>query len=130
MGLDVSHGAFNGAYSAFNRLRQAVAKAVGGSYPPHSNDSFDPGQWYWEPDDIPDGMERGIELFLSHSDSGGFLCDWEAYAVGTALNSIVDRVDGDGGGHISAAGGLSECVKRFANGCLTASRAGERLEFS
>lgn len=36
MGLDVSHDAFHGAYSAFNRLRQAVAWAAGGSFPPHT----------------------------------------------------------------------------------------------
>lgn len=35
MGLDISHDAFHGAYSAFNSLRQEVAHAVGGSYGPH-----------------------------------------------------------------------------------------------
>ena len=35
MGLDVSHDAFHGAYSAFNRLRQFVCAATGGSFPPH-----------------------------------------------------------------------------------------------
>lgn len=35
MGLDVSHGCFHGAYSAFNSLRQTVAMVCGGSHPPH-----------------------------------------------------------------------------------------------
>ena len=35
MGLDTSHDAFHGAYSAFNSLRQEVAHVVGGSYGPH-----------------------------------------------------------------------------------------------
>lgn len=36
MGLDTSHDAFHGAYSAFNRLRQEVSRARGGSFPPHA----------------------------------------------------------------------------------------------
>ncbi len=35
MGLRCSHDAFHGAYSAFNRFRQFIAAAIGGSHPPH-----------------------------------------------------------------------------------------------
>jgi len=35
MGLDTTHDAFHGAYSAFNRFRQIVCRAIGGSFPPH-----------------------------------------------------------------------------------------------
>jgi len=39
MGLDTSHGAFNGSYMAFDLLRDAICAACGdGSYPPHSQD--------------------------------------------------------------------------------------------
>jgi len=35
MGLDVPHGAFSGAYSAFNNLRRFLLRSIGGSWPPH-----------------------------------------------------------------------------------------------
>ena len=67
MGLDISHDAWHGAYSAFNRFRQKVAQAMGGSYPPHYiydkigyrlyegadpdlpiiNKELDGNTWYW-----------------------------------------------------------------------------------
>ena len=76
MGLDVSHDAFSGAYSSFNRFRQAIAKAMGGSYPPHEKETDDDGKpldrdmWYWG-----SGFSRathpGLYCLLSHSDCDG-----------------------------------------------------------
>ncbi|CAF1833337.1 hypothetical protein NRS6148_02336 [Bacillus subtilis] len=37
MGLYVTHGAFDGAYSSFNNLRRFLLKSIGGSWPPHDN---------------------------------------------------------------------------------------------
>lgn len=37
MGLDVTHGAFSGAYSAFNNLRRFLLRSIGGSWPPHDD---------------------------------------------------------------------------------------------
>ncbi len=88
MGLDCSHNAFSGAYSAFNRLRQFVCAATGGSFPPH---------WMYGPNGEilrdPDGATRyhtqipsdrfqcgegytrdkwpGLFEFLTHSDCDG-----------------------------------------------------------
>jgi hypothetical protein len=90
MGLNCSHGAFDGAYSAFNRLRKYVAAACGGSWPPHGSGSEDADGkfvwtphpnpeycddkvWYYEPEVVPEEVRKGMLLFLGHSDCDGEL---------------------------------------------------------
>jgi hypothetical protein len=46
MGLDCSHDAFHGAYSAFNSFRKFICKAIGGSFPPHEDKTLDGDSWY------------------------------------------------------------------------------------
>lgn len=78
MGLDTTHDCFHGAYSAFNRFRQYIAKGCGGSFPPHDPEFRDddgnkplPGHWYYEPKIVPEEHREGMTLFLGHSDYDG-----------------------------------------------------------
>lgn len=47
MGLNVTHGAFIGAHSAFNNLRRFLLRSIGGSWPLHDNKKFKDGYWYF-----------------------------------------------------------------------------------
>lgn len=126
MGLRCSHDAFHGAYSAFNRLRQAVAEAAGGSYPPHDNPVFSPSKWYIHRDfDSP-----GLVLFLDHSDSDGVFTPNECRLVAEDLEKLLDEVSEKyGGGHIARDGGVRAVLKKFIAGCRAAADAEEDLEF-
>ncbi len=130
MGLNCTHGAFDGAYSAFNRFRQAVAQAAGGSFPPHDDPSLDHGSWFVEGDDYSQETHKGLWLFLNHSDCDGDLSPRECELVAQDLSFLMPFIStGDGGGHLSRMGGYRGAAKRFIDGCNAAVMAGERLEF-
>lgn len=129
MGLDTTHGAFNGAYSAFNRLRQAVAEAAGGSYPPHKDQSLDNTKFYVDGDS---DTHEGVMIFLSHSDCDGGLSPTECQLVADGLSEIVDKIHNDerrDGGHLASVGGAKGACLRFIEGCKEAAKKGETLEF-
>lgn len=130
MGLDCSHDAFHGTYSAFNSFRHMVGKAIGGSYPPHSEPNLDSDSWYGpegsEPEDNP-----GISIFLSHSDCDGSISPEDCALVAEDLEKILPQMDsyGSGGGHIARAGGYGAVCRKFINGCRWAAANNECLEF-
>ncbi len=140
MGLDCSHGAFSGAYSAFGRLRCAAAVAAGGSYPPHHDppelrkhlglNTLDPGRWYI-PAGVTDESHPGLYLFFNHSDCDGMFtpaeCDLVADDLSELLPLIDDTLPSDG--HIERDGGFRAVLQRFIDGCRRASMAGEPLVF-
>lgn len=131
MGLDVSHGAYNGGYISFGRFRHIVAKATGGSFPPHEDRSLDNNLAY-----IGDGYSRethpGLYAFLEHSDCEGEispeLCIKLAYEL-EALLPKIEALDGSAGGHISKKGGFVKVTKDFIAGCRLAHERGEPLIF-
>lgn len=159
MGLDVSHDAFHGAYSAFNRLRQMICRAVGGSFPPHSDKELlakleveTPLHDHWYvPDDITPESSPGLYAFLEHSDCDGDIdpatCDLVANELELLLPKIAEMDDGDqtggtsfareGGrivvshhpGHFARLGGYTGATKKFIEGCRLAASSGEKLEF-
>jgi hypothetical protein len=134
MGLYVSHNAFNGAYSAFNRMRQEVARAMGGSYPPHNEfgilvQGFKTDRWYWGP-----GYSRathpGLWEFFCHSDCDGNISPEMCANVADELEALLPKIRNDlDWGHIERAGGYREAVRSFIAGCRAAAAADEPLEF-
>ena len=128
MGLDCSHDAFHGAYSSFNRLRQSVAAAAGGSFPEHEDPSLDPNMWYvgarYRQSEWP-----GLALFLNHSDCDGDISAAECAAVARELNCLVPGVPVGGVGHLARLGGTRDTLRQFIAGCWLAHARGERLEF-
>lgn len=152
MGLDCTHDAFHGAYSAFRRFRQVVARAVGGSYPDHyiygadgeallvpgsdfrlqRRDDLDPDRWYWG-----DGYSRethpGLYEFFCHDDCCGEinpdLCAKLAYELEALLPEIERAAPAEESGHIAREGGYVEVTRKFIAGCRAAAEAGEPLGF-
>lgn len=115
MGLDCSHDAFHGAYSAFNRFRQAVCYVIGGSYPPHDKTNRflwtpevepDPDAWYWG-HGYSHETHPGLGIFLNHSDCDGEISPEDCLKVAKDLEPLVARLSelGVGDGHIARGGG-------------------------
>ena len=150
MGLDCSHDAFHGAYSAFNALRQVVCAAIGGSYPPHNFPGFKRGVitrddllgtaepldnamiYFCEPGkdvDVPDGLYE----FLTHSDCDGEISPEMCAKVADDLEALLPKIQAMTGtpwsGHIEARGGYVEALRLFIAGCRAAHEAGEPLGF-
>lgn len=132
MGLDCSHDAFHGAYSAFNRFRQAVCEATGGSFPPHENEAIDPNSWYWG-DDYSENTHPGLFVFLAHEDCEGEISPDDCVVVAGELEALLPKLnelDGKyGGGHIASVGGLVDVCKKFIAGCRLAAQHEESLIF-
>ena len=150
MGLACSHDAFRGAYSAFNRLRQCVAAAAGGSYPshyvygPHGVPEEDPKTGLWKRHkDLDDDLvytddaytkasHPGLFEFLAHSDCDGEIAPDMCVKVADDLEALLPKVEALGwqaGGHIAARGGFVEVLRKFIAGCRAAAAANEPLEF-
>jgi len=146
MGLDTTHDAWHGAYSAFSRWRDALARAAGyelvkiadnPGYPAymefaladwgHVEQKNYEGDW----DYVPCGL-RGSDplLFLIfHSDCDGYIepdhCALIADRLAELLPALADLPDG--GGHL---GNVHAKTEQFIKGCRAAAEAGERVEFA
>jgi hypothetical protein len=137
MGLDTTHDAFHGAYTAFNRFRQAICKAMGGSFPPHETEFFTDGErirpdlWHWGPG-YNAQSHPGLNELLLHSDCDGLLSPKVCRLLADELESLLPQISalGDGGGHIADQGGYGGVCRKFINGCRLAAENNEPLEFS
>jgi len=123
MGLDCSHNAFSGGYVTFNRLRQAVADAAGGSYPPHADRSLDNDSFYLDTSAWP-----GLTIFLAHADCEGVLTPNECVQVANDLEKVLPNVS-EKYATVHMPRGVKAAVERFVDGCRTAARLNENLEF-
>jgi len=129
MGLDISHDAFHGAYSAFNRFRKALARAMGGSFPPHDLFEHDDNRWYWGHGYSAE-THPGLTIFFCHSDCDGEMTPEECALVIRDLAPLVEKLPAyGGGGHIESAGGYRAVGEQFLRGCQAAIDANENLEF-
>ncbi len=156
MGLDTTHGAWHGAYSAFHRWRQRIARAAGflqldlmdgfwswrtlGGTP--MDFAYLPCDWdgskadaerYWltAKQELPlkwadQGGDRRLWPLLRHSDCEGWLPPAHCAMIADALEELLPKLDGDGGGHI---GDWREKTQTFIDGCRAAAKAGEALLF-
>jgi hypothetical protein len=149
MGLDTTHGAFHGAYSAFNRFRQVVAKAMGGSWPPHEKPLVcSDGDVIVEPDNerfyVPGKswstfqIERpGLSAFIGSQDCEGIFSPDTCKNMADELEALlpaIERVEKEwvesrSWGHIARDGGFVEVTKRYIEGCRLAHSLNEDLEY-
>jgi len=151
MGLDITHGAWHGAYSAFHRWRCELAKYAG--LPP-----LEYMEYFYDKDSafsllefkFPNGDElamaelrrlkaqlpikwsclkkRPLFTLLTHSDCEGYI-NWKACKpLAEDLKKILDSIpeDVDLGGHI---GNFRKKTQTFIDGCMAAYEAKEKLEF-
>jgi hypothetical protein len=128
MGLDCSHDAFHGAYSAFMRFRTAVAEAAGGGYK-EGKSSFPDGYFEW--DDFDNKKHPGLMAFFSHSDCDGEIPPDTCRLIADDLEALLPKLDamGMGAGHIEARGGYGGVTRKFIAGCRAAAEADEPLGF-
>lgn len=126
MGLDCSHGAFNGAYSRFNRFRTAVVQATGGTWPT----DLQPDSWWWFGDGYTDVTHPGLYAFLVHSDCEGSLSAKECRQIAEEMEALLPKIDtlpqslpGD------RATDYGEMARTFIAGCRDAATKRQKLRF-
>ncbi len=122
MGLDVSHDAFSGAYSAFSRFRHALAQATGGEYGMEL--------WRFGPG-YSNKTHPGLYAFFCHSDCDGEIEPELAGKLADEMEALLPHMDklGSGGGHIDRDGGFGNVTRMFIAGCRRAAEANEPLLF-
>jgi hypothetical protein len=148
MGLDISHDAFHGAYSAFNRFRVAVCYVTGGSFPPHwkldkygehildshgmpiIDEKFDREMWYWGKR-YSKKTHPGLFELLSHSDCDGEISPKLCNKLADEIEALLPALHalGIGSGHIQCAGGYGEVARKFIEGCRRAAAENKPLIF-
>lgn len=127
MGLDTTHDAFSGAYSSFNRFRSIVAKAWGGSFPPHSNKTLD-DRFIYFPDDAVE--TDGLVAFLKSNDCEGEFSPDVCKKMADEMEALLPKIkeiDDGGTGHISVHGGYYAVAKKYIAGCRLAHSRNETL---
>lgn len=151
MGLDTTHDAWHGAYSAFMRWRQEIAKVAG--LPPlmlmegfyKSNDpifdpmwSMDKGSRSENPDPTLAALKQQLpirwdclkpsplHILLYHSDCEGDIPWEDCQPIASALSELLPKIEGEGGGHI---GNYKQKTQQFIDGLLRAAAAKEDLIF-
>jgi len=132
MGLDISHNTFSGSYSAFNRFRQAICKAIGGSFPPHEDKTLNPFLWYWPNlKQYSSQSHPGLTVLLSHSDCNGSISPQTCLQLANELQTLLPELkqQGIGTGHIKRDGRYAAMAKKFIAGCHLAATQNEPIEF-
>ena len=134
MGLDTTHDCWHGAYSAFARWREKIAEVAGfqlseGERPEYwsaemetlygNNPRVLQGEWKEPPRDP-------LLVLLVHSDCDGLIKAEHCAPLADALEALLPKLDGDGGGHI---GLYREKTEQFIAGLREPADLGEDVEF-
>ena len=140
MGLDTSHDCWHGAYSAFTRWRNEIAKAAGYMVLPvdwgdgrlidsvmlewhRITEANLNGDWEATPADP-------LLVLFAHSDCKGEIRPAQAGPLADALEALLPKLaDMPDGGHIGARGGYIEVTRKFIAGLREAAAAGESVDF-
>lgn len=117
MGLDVSHNAWGGAYSRFNRFRHTLAKAAGIKWPDDSSD----GMIYF-PGNYKD-TNPGLYNFFCHSDCDGDIPVSLLPFLADELQALLPKIQ------MSDTEDCYQRAEQFIAGCRSAIEVGEPLEF-
>lgn len=133
MGLNISHDAFSGAYSSFNRFRWFVMKSIGGSWPPHEDESLDRNMFYW-PEGFVEEDHPGLCEFFRHSDCDGDIGVKMCRLVANELEAILPQIEKleqshEAFGHIARDGGYAAVTRKFIDGCRLANKKRQKLRF-
>jgi len=137
MGLDTSYNCWHGAYGAFTRWRHTIAEAAGYRIWPVTygdGTKMDTIMLEWhryrehkellgEWDETP---HDPLIVLFAHSDCEGVIHPAQAIPLADALEAILPKLDGDGGGHI---GNYREKTQKFIDGLRLAAAKGEDVDF-
>jgi len=157
MGLDTSHNAWSGAYSAFHRWRQKIAEVAGlpplelmdGFYGPLSTKNGPPTLYHgmetnrpaWGPDSRPflahiddrlpiswDALKPSpLHELLSHSDCDGEIAAGLCGPIADALEALIPLLPETADG--GHIGDWREKTAKFVAGLRAAAAEGEPLDF-
>ena len=141
MGLDVSHDCWSGAYSAFSRWRNEMARVAGYHVRPVSYDdhgSYETVLIDWG--HLPDGCLDGawpetpadpLMVLIAHQDCEGSIFRDQQIPLAERLEELAPLVIEPEGwnGHVGRNGGFAACALQFAKGLRDAYAADETVEF-
>lgn len=141
MGLDTTHDCWHGAYSAFSRWRNYVAKTAGYviakvtwddvGYPADTVmlewHRYEAKNYYGQWDTLPDDP---LIILIVHSDCEGEIKPQHATILADRLEEILqDMEDEPANGHIAYHGGYRACTEQFIAGLRSAAVANEPVRF-
>lgn len=134
MGLDTSHGCWHGAYSAFFRWRNELAKAAGYAFRKEEFYDVPAIDWSRFPPKCLEGDWTGVEAptdallyLIVHSDCDGVIRPEQAVPLADRLEELLPKMPtGNGGGHI---GDWRAKTQAFIDGLRAAAAAGESVDF-
>jgi hypothetical protein len=115
MGLDTTHGCFNGPYSAFMRFRIHVAEAAGYGvdyyYKPYLTEGDDP-----------------ILILLNHSDCDGIIEAKDCAPLADAMEALLPKLETN---NVAGVRGMTmkATAETFIEGLRLAARLKENVEF-
>lgn len=128
MGLDTTHDAWHGAYSAFSRWRDELVVAAG-----YRSDRSDIAEWNdsltieevagkWKRE-----LDEPLVYLLWHSDCDGVIRPKQAVLIADRLTELLPRLpETDDPGHI---GNWRAKTQRFIDGLRRASAEGKKVKF-
>lgn len=79
-------------YISFNSIRQLIAEAWGGSFPPHRDRDLDEHQFY-VPDGATSGSSPGLFEFLGHSDCNGEISPEKCGLLASELIALAPEIE-------------------------------------
>lgn len=135
MGLDTTHDAWHGAYSAFKRWRDEIAKAAGYAFLKQDYYEVAAIDWGHIPERALMGDWTGLDAprdpllyLIAHSDCEGEIRPEQAAPLADALEALLPKLEGvPGGGHIGPS--FRDKTQKFIDGLRRAVAAGESVEF-
>lgn len=141
MGLDCSHNAWHGAYSAFGEWRKMLWQASGGRLSHQNIAPYGEHYVYW-----PDICERDWEaqnyqgiweeypddpllVLIVHADDEGIIKPDIAVPLAERLEELAPLLPAYGAGHLSPPSHPRERALQFARGLRAAAAEGKSLRF-
>lgn len=127
MGLDTSHDAWSGPYSAFNRFREAIATACGVTWPDMVATHFEGIIRY---NDFDTEAHPGLVEFFMHSDCDGEITPELCAKLADEMEELLPKLDemSSASGYLAMLG-FGGAARRFIRGCRAAAAANEPLRF-
>jgi hypothetical protein len=116
MGLNTTHGAFDGSYGSFGQLRTLVAKKININL---NNMVGFGGKKRWE------NVNDDIKYFLHHSDCDGAITPNQCKLIAKRMDELVLTVTDEE----DPTGYFREKMRTFSDGCKLAAKKKEKLEF-
>lgn len=128
MGLDTTHGCWNGAYGAFFRWRKIIADAANIPYPDPIELLQKSDAWEKYEGWLRTNPDSELGFLLAHSDCEGSIPAEMCFPLADALEELLVKIapELDGGGHV---GNVRRKTETFIRGLRLAGSLGEDVEF-